>query len=99
MNQLFFNEIKGLEAVLNINQVKKSFKMRHLEDSLKVIPEGFKNQTKSTKYTKMNANQFSLSKKAPPGSLLEGGKALDLRSGCLIAEHFLFQFPPLLRLE
>jgi hypothetical protein len=29
--------------------------MRHLGDSLKVIPEGFKNETKSTKFAKMNS--------------------------------------------
>lgn len=99
MNQLFFNEIKGLEAVLNINQVKKSFKMRHLGDSLKVIPEGFENERKSTKYPKMKFVRFDLSKKAPPGSLLRGREGLDLQCSGLIAEHFLFQFPPLLRLE
>jgi hypothetical protein len=51
--------------------------MRHLGDSLKVISEGFRKETKSTKFAKMNSAYFLRRKKAPPGSLLWGGaKAL-----------------------
>jgi hypothetical protein len=41
-SQHFFNEIKGLEAISNTGWLKKSLKMRHLENCLKVSSEGFK---------------------------------------------------------